>query len=156
MKHLSESECEKVLLAVIKSHTSYLAMIGRAKRDSTIETKSEAMASWYSFFKNVLALCSAKFLVSNASLWFAIGHNISDLKASAINKSNWLENHVSNWDNFVFNQIIPKFGTQNAFDFGLCLVDYIVFCKTKSKYENFDQRYFHFLKHNVGITWNLA
>ena len=177
LSYFDESECEKVLTVFVKSHGKYITMINSPNVN---QSKNKAMESWYVFLKNLLRFCSARVLVANASLWFPIGHDISKLEASVLNNinvnsqenksngrdgdeendhdidSSWIKEYLAKWDNFIFNEIIPKFGTQNAFNFGLSLIDYIMFCKSKPKMKQFDQRYFDFLKEHVGIMWNLT
>lgn len=49
------------------------------------------------------------------------------------------------------DDIIPKLGTQNAFNFGLYLVDCIMYDQDQLDGKQFDQRYFDFLKENLRI-----
>ena len=57
----------------------------------------------------------------------------------------------------MFSKIIPKFGTQHAFNFGLYLVDYIMYCQNDKQIEisKFDSRFSKFLQQHLGITWNV-
>ena len=172
LPYLNESECNKLVLVILQSYPHYLTA-GKNVRGRSIPSISASIASWFEFFEQLLKRCDAAFLVSNASIWFPIGHDISEFKAASIARHakndrqtknsdskydpNWIKKHGAKWDNFIFNEIIPKFGTQNAFNFGLYFIDYVMFRSSTGSIDSsdFDQRYFDFLKENVGITWNL-
>ena len=56
-------------------------------------------------------------------------------------------------EEWIFNKIIPKLGTQHSFNFGLYLARYAMY--EMKKQEKLSQRYVDFLNKQVGITWNI-
>ena len=108
----------------------------------------EILTNWYKFFQSVLKGCNEKFIANDTQLWFPIVCDAINNFDKSISKEEW--------NKFVFDEIIVKFGTQSAFDFGLYLVDFIIYRQENQDHANLDQRYFTFLQKSVGINWNLS
>ena len=142
IKLLTERECEQFLSIIISSKEFYV----RLSVDK--EEKDKACESWFKLFQHLLKHCGVNFLVSNAQLWFPIGHE------SIIKYNEYITKE--SWNNTIFNDIIPKFNTQLSFNFGLYLVDFVVYCDKQQGKAFFDDRYFQFLKDSIGVTWNLV
>ena len=147
-----------------------------SKSKEKVVQEMVCLFEWHTLLQKLIKGCSSKFIVSKANLWFPIAQEahksferfegLCDEKESSDNQSaNENKSDASKislrlirkmYDNMIFDEIIPKFGTQNAFNFGLYLVDFIMYRQNKVDVKQFDQRYFHFLKENLGITWNLT
>ena len=147
---LSQSECQHFTILFLLTKLLYVFDRNEIKEPTFAIARKE----WYTLLEQLIRSCSAHFLVSNARLWFPVVHKADETPTNA-----------DCWDDIVLDQIIPKLNTQLAFEFGLYLVDFIVYCQKENSKKagntdtannsNFDQRYFDFLKNSVGITWNL-
>ena len=89
---------------------------------------------------HLLKECDGTFLVSNAEPWLPIIHTWnSDEQGDLV------------LDSFVVDEIIPKLNTQTAFEFGLCLINFVMYDKDGAD-KILDDRYVKFIKENVGIV----
>ena len=151
--YCNQSECQELMIMLSSSQLLYFDVIDHPDPASYKIAGKEWLTSCVQLIKG----CGPDFLVTNAKLWFPILYQIP------IDHSSYIENE--GYDEIIFNEIIPKLNTQLAFDFGLYLVDFIVYKQRKDENKNendsdnqksnFDKRYFEFVKNSVGITWEL-
>ena len=153
-----------LLANLAKTHRKYQSFCG--------------LKSWYQTFRCLLARCDEKFLVSKAKLWFPITCQacVENVKSGEKEKEkekekSKLKDQVESdtdtekllskdeWAQFVFDKVLCKLGTQASFDFGLYLVDYIMYNHDSDKGEGIncglDKKYMQFLRDYVGIKWDV-
>ena len=142
---LEEKEKHQFALLVLQSADRFLGNCGDFEKKSLYR-------NFFKFLKSVVCSCKGAFMVNHANLWFPILHRqkLVECMPSDENKELAKQLDIVTW---VVNDIIPKLTTQQAFEFGLYLVDYAVFEKNDCN-GTLDQQYVSYLK-IVGIEWNI-
>ena len=140
LSFLSQKEIEKVLQSLLMAHDLYI--------DEDDDMEHDVVKQWCIFFQKLLKQCGDNFLASHAKSWFPIACFAASQYEQMITRKEW--------NDFIIDKIFCKFTTQSAFEFGLYLVDFVVYHQNNDKMIPLDARYFEFLQEHVGITWNLT
>ena len=130
----------KILVNTFEFYVKSSKMRKESDDEKDRKRRIDSVTNWFRLLQYILANCQSTFIVGKAKEWFPIFHEKYE---------NFLKlDDIVNW---VFDQIVPKLNTQLAFNFGLYLSDYATY-STNNNVE-FSERYFEFLRNQVGITW---